>query len=68
MNFRSVPKARVQIKVPVGIAERVRILAVHEGRPDNEVFSRVLCLGLGIDPSEYGITSKTPEREEALAS
>lgn len=57
MKFRSLPKKSLQVQVPEGVIAKIGHKAVQEGRPDNEVVTRLLCVGLGIDPSTYGIQS-----------
>lgn len=60
MKFRAIPKRTLQAKIPVKVIEELGLKAVKEGRPDNEVVTRLLCLGLGLDPSKYGIESASP--------
>lgn len=60
MKFRSIPKVTLQVQVPKEIAEKVGIQAVKDGRPDNETVTRILCIGLGIDPANFGIRFEEP--------
>lgn len=55
MKFRSIPKKSLQVMVPEEVAVKVGHRAVQDGRPDNEVVTRLLCAGLGLDPSKFGI-------------
>lgn len=67
VKFRSVPKRVLSAKVPNELLARIGSLAAEEGRPDNEVITRLLCLGLKIDPSVYGIETDR-KRRAATAS
>lgn len=58
MKFRSVAKSTLQSQIPVDLHKKIGLLAVREGRPDNEVLTRLLCNALGVDPSRYGITTE----------
>lgn len=55
MKFRSLPKKSLQVMVPEEVIAKVGHKAVQEGRPDNETVTRLLCVGLGLDPKQYGI-------------
>ena len=55
VTFRSTPKRKLSTLVPAALFAQLGAMAAEEGRPDNEVVSLLLCLGLGIDPATYGI-------------
>lgn len=58
MKFRNVAKSNLQSQIPVDLHKKIGLLAVREGRPDNEVLTKLLCNAMGIDPSRYGIATE----------
>lgn len=56
MTFREVPKETLSVQVPTEISERVRLLAGPAVRRSiSQVATELICVGLGIDPREFGI-------------
>jgi hypothetical protein len=68
VKFRSLPKKTLNAKIPDEVITRIGYLSVEEGRPDNEIITRLLCSGLGIDPSTYGIKPVRKVRKRSVAS
>jgi hypothetical protein len=54
-KFREVQKSRLGIRVPVKIAEKVRMRAAKENRSESEVSSEILAREFGLDPASFGI-------------
>lgn len=67
MKFRNLPKKTLYAKIPDGVIAEIGHLSVEEGRPDNEIVTGLLCLGLGIDPSTYGIKLLHKTRKRTTA-
>lgn len=64
--FRQQWKEPLQIKVPVELVDRLRTKAARARRSISEVVCEAVALGLGIDPTDYGIEVLSPnEREKA---
>jgi hypothetical protein len=58
-RFRSLPKEFVPGEIPVPIADIIRIKAAKERRSHASVTTEILCKGLGLDPSKFGIEELT---------
>lgn len=54
-TFRKHPKVSLESRIPAEIAREIGQKALNEGRLHNEVVAEVLCVGLGLDPSRFGI-------------
>lgn len=57
-TFRKFPKVSLEARIPDRIAKELGQKALDEGKVYNQVVSEVLCVGLGIDPKQFGIEPK----------
>ena len=55
VKFRELQKERVPGEAPVEVIDRLRLKAASERRSLSWVMTEVVCRGLGLDPSKYGI-------------
>ncbi len=55
MDFRDLKKEALQIQAPPEIATVVREKAARERKSISATATELICLGLGIDPTDFGI-------------
>ena len=55
VKFRELQKERIPGEAPVEVIDRLRLRAASERRSLSWVMTEVVCRGLGLDPSKYGI-------------
>ena len=55
VKFRHLKKERIPGEAPVEVIDRLRLRAASERRSLSWVMTEVVCRGLGLDPSKYGI-------------
>ncbi len=73
MSFRNIPKEMLQVKVPNDLATQIRETAGRQRRTLSSLATELLCLGLKIDPREFGLEpvsrrrKNEPEPAEATA-
>jgi hypothetical protein len=61
-TFRKLPKVSLEARIPDRIVKELGRKAIDEGKIYNQVVSEVLCVGLGIDPKQFGIEPKAKPR------
>lgn len=55
IRFRAVAKESLHSTIPIPLATQIREQATRQRRSLSSVVTEHLCIGLGIDPAEYGI-------------
>lgn len=68
MKFRSVPKVRLQIDVPVPVYEEIRRRIYVERKPRNVVATELLCAASGLSPEAFGLVSGPSDPGQRAAS
>jgi hypothetical protein len=63
-KFHKIEKAKIG-RVPVPIADAIRMRAFRERRSIESVLTEILCRGMGINPSRFGLDPE-PQTQEIV--
>lgn len=68
LTFRDHPKETFRASIPRELIDAVKYRAIIEHRSFNEVFTEILCRGLGLDPADFAIGVAAQHSRETSVS